>query len=57
MQFTLETEPATLSDRLLEGLGGRGWMRRKNQKRDAPAARDPRARARVAAQRVTVAAG
>jgi uncharacterized protein YndB with AHSA1/START domain len=30
VQFTLETEPATLSDRLLEGFGARGWMRRKN---------------------------
>jgi uncharacterized protein YndB with AHSA1/START domain len=30
VQFTLQTEPATLSDRLLEGLGARGWMRRQN---------------------------
>ncbi|HYM45311.1 MAG TPA: SRPBCC family protein [Solirubrobacteraceae bacterium] len=30
VQFTLETEPATLSDRLLEGFGARGWMRRQN---------------------------
>jgi uncharacterized protein YndB with AHSA1/START domain len=30
VQFTLETEPATLSDRLLEGLGARGWMRRRS---------------------------
>jgi len=30
VRFTLETVPATLSDRLLEGLGGRGWMRRRN---------------------------
>ena len=29
VQFTLETEPATLSDRLLESLGARGWCRRK----------------------------
>ena len=29
VRFTLETEPATLSDRLLEGLGGRAWARRK----------------------------
>jgi uncharacterized protein YndB with AHSA1/START domain len=30
--FTLETVPATLSDRLMEGLGARGWMRRKNRR-------------------------
>jgi uncharacterized protein YndB with AHSA1/START domain len=30
VRFTIETEPATLSDRLLEGLGARGWMRRQN---------------------------
>ncbi len=28
--FTLQTIPATLSDRLMEGLGARGWIRRKN---------------------------
>jgi uncharacterized protein YndB with AHSA1/START domain len=32
VQFTLETQPATLSDRLLESLGARGWLRRKNMK-------------------------
>jgi uncharacterized protein YndB with AHSA1/START domain len=30
VQFTIETQPVTLSDRLLEGLGARGWMRRQN---------------------------
>lgn len=30
VQFTIETEPAKLSDRIMEGLGGRGWMRRQN---------------------------
>jgi uncharacterized protein YndB with AHSA1/START domain len=30
VQFTIETEPAMLSDRLLEGLGMRGWVRRQN---------------------------
>jgi uncharacterized protein YndB with AHSA1/START domain len=30
VRFTLETIPATLSDRLMEGLGARGWMKRKN---------------------------
>ena len=32
VRFTLETMPVTLSDRLLEGLGGRGWCKRKNVK-------------------------
>jgi uncharacterized protein YndB with AHSA1/START domain len=32
VRFTLETEPATLADRLIEGLGGRGWCKRKNSK-------------------------
>jgi uncharacterized protein YndB with AHSA1/START domain len=32
VQFTLETQPSTLSDRLLESLGARGWLRRKNMK-------------------------
>ena len=32
VRFTLETIPATLSDRILEGLGARSWMRRKNER-------------------------
>jgi uncharacterized protein YndB with AHSA1/START domain len=32
VRFTVQTLPATLSDRLLEGLGARGWMRRKNDR-------------------------
>ncbi len=32
VRFTLQTIPATLSDRLMEGLGFRGWVRRKNQR-------------------------
>jgi uncharacterized protein YndB with AHSA1/START domain len=32
VRFTLQTEPRTLSDRLLESLGGSGWLRRKNTK-------------------------
>jgi uncharacterized protein YndB with AHSA1/START domain len=32
VQFTLETVPATLSDRLMERLGARGWMRRNNMR-------------------------
>ncbi len=30
VQFTLQTTPATLTDRLIEGLGARGWMKRQN---------------------------
>jgi uncharacterized protein YndB with AHSA1/START domain len=32
VQFTLETVPATLSDRLMEGFGTRAWTRRKNRR-------------------------
>ena len=32
VEFTLETEPALLSDRLIEALGGRVWMRRQSAK-------------------------
>jgi len=30
VRFTLETAPATFADRLREGLGARGWTRRRN---------------------------
>jgi uncharacterized protein YndB with AHSA1/START domain len=30
VRFTLETVPVTLSDRLMERLGGRWWIKRKN---------------------------
>jgi uncharacterized protein YndB with AHSA1/START domain len=32
LSFTLQTWPATLSDRLLESFGARSWMRRKQQR-------------------------
>jgi len=32
VRFTLETVPATFSDRLMEGLGARAWLRRNNQR-------------------------
>lgn len=32
VRFTLETVPATLSDRLMEALGTRAWFRRKNRR-------------------------
>jgi uncharacterized protein YndB with AHSA1/START domain len=32
VRYTLETEPAKLSDRLMESFGARGWLKRKNQR-------------------------
>jgi uncharacterized protein YndB with AHSA1/START domain len=32
VRFTLETEVSVLSDRILESLGGRAWLKRKNEK-------------------------
>jgi uncharacterized protein YndB with AHSA1/START domain len=32
VRLTVETQPLTLSDRLLESFGARGWLRRKNRK-------------------------
>ncbi len=32
VQFTLQTDPATFADRILEGLGTRVWLRRKNSR-------------------------
>jgi uncharacterized protein YndB with AHSA1/START domain len=32
VEFTLETEPATLVDRIQESFGVRGWLKRKNAK-------------------------
>ena len=32
VRFTIETRPVTISDRLLESLGARVWLRRKNVK-------------------------
>jgi uncharacterized protein YndB with AHSA1/START domain len=32
VRFTVQTVPATLSDRLIEGLGARGWIRRRNSR-------------------------
>jgi len=56
VRFTLQTMPATLSDRLLESLGARGWLKRKNGR----AMRRLRAiieRGEDRGRRVTVAAG
>jgi uncharacterized protein YndB with AHSA1/START domain len=32
LSFTLQTEPHTLTDRLLESLGARSWIRRKGKR-------------------------
>ena len=42
VEYTLETEPSQISDKLMETLGGRSWTRRKAAKAHAPAALDPR---------------
>ncbi len=63
VRFTLETVPVTLSDKLMEGLGGRGWTRRKGQRamfrlRDIlEGGEDARAEADRVSRRVTVAGG
>jgi len=63
VRFTFETEPAMLSDRLLESFGGRSWLKRKNDKamRRLRAILEREAGASIAdaggGQRVTVAAG
>jgi uncharacterized protein YndB with AHSA1/START domain len=63
VSFTLQTVPATLSDRLMEGLGAKRWLRRKNHKalhrlraimEEGPA---PGARAAARGRRVIVAGG
>jgi uncharacterized protein YndB with AHSA1/START domain len=56
VQFTLQTVPVTLSDRLMESLGARSWTRRKS----ARAMRRLRAileQGEARGRRVTVAAG
>jgi uncharacterized protein YndB with AHSA1/START domain len=56
VKFTFETQPGNLSDRILESLGARGWLRRKNTK----AMRRLRSiieRGEGRGQRVTVAGG
>jgi uncharacterized protein YndB with AHSA1/START domain len=63
VRFTLETVPVTPSDKLMEGLGGRGWVKRKNQRalrrlRDIfEGQEDARAEADRVGRRVTVAGG
>jgi uncharacterized protein YndB with AHSA1/START domain len=56
VQFTLQTVPAMLSDRLLESLGARRWQRRQNA-RALHRLRSILELGEGAGQRVTVAAG
>jgi uncharacterized protein YndB with AHSA1/START domain len=56
VRLTLQTTPATLSDRLLERFGARGWMRRKNE-RALRRLRSILERGEDRGRRVTVAAG
>jgi uncharacterized protein YndB with AHSA1/START domain len=56
VQFTLQTTPATLTDRLIEGLGARGWMKRQNG-RAMRRLRTILERGEGRGQRVTVAGG
>jgi uncharacterized protein YndB with AHSA1/START domain len=56
VRFTLETVPATLSDRILEGLGARRFMRRKSE-RALHRLREIMERGEARGRRITVAAG
>jgi uncharacterized protein YndB with AHSA1/START domain len=56
VRFTLQTVPATLADRLMEGLGARTWLRRKNE-RAMHRLRGILERGERRGRRVTVAAG
>jgi len=56
VRFTLETVPATFSDRLMEGLGARAWTRRKNR-RAMRRLRERLERGETRGRRVTVAGG
>ncbi|HEX8714844.1 MAG TPA: SRPBCC family protein [Solirubrobacteraceae bacterium] len=56
VRFTLETQPATLSDRLMESFGARGWMKRKST-RAMRRLRSIIERDEDRGRRVTVAAG
>jgi uncharacterized protein YndB with AHSA1/START domain len=56
VRFTLQTMPATLSDRLMESLGARGWLKRKNG-RAMRRLRSIIERGEDRGSRVTVAAG
>jgi uncharacterized protein YndB with AHSA1/START domain len=59
VRFTLETQPATLSDRIMESLGARRWTKRKNTRamRRLRSILENGPEASKAGGRVTVAAG
>ena len=54
--LTLQTDPATPADRIMESLGGRSWLRRKNRKA-MTRLRDIMERGVGRGRRVTVAGG
>ncbi len=56
VQFTLETVPATLSDRLMEAIGARRWMRAQ-ERRAMRRLREILERGEGRGHRVTVAGG
>jgi len=56
VRFRLQTIPATLTDRLIESLGARGWLRRKNR-RAMHRLRDVLEGSELRGRRVTVAGG
>ncbi len=56
VRFTLQTEPATFADRIIESLGARGWTKRKNT-RAMRRLRSILERGEGRGRRVTVAAG
>ncbi len=59
VRFTLETQPATLSDRIMESFGARSWTKRKNKRamRRLRSIIEEGPNARAVGGRVTVAAG
>jgi len=56
VNFTLQTAPATFADRLLESLGGRSWLKRKNE-RALQRLRSILERGEGRGQRITLAGG
>lgn len=59
VRFTLETQPATLADRIMEGLGARSWLKRQNARamRRLRSVLEDGVGADPSARRVTVAGG
>jgi uncharacterized protein YndB with AHSA1/START domain len=57
VELTLQTQPKTLSDRILESLGARGWLRRKNAKALRRLCDILEGRERARGQRATISGG